>query len=254
MGTERTATSQPYDGRGVEASYEHLEVSSQTLASSLEDGKIVELFYDRPDIVMFLRSYCCDVLGRNMQTVNTPNYDDEVIDFDASHTPNGVSYVDFFESALRETEQKPYLGKHIKGSLYELFAGRLKLLNDRLKAISPGLEAAHLHAFLYQPPEIQHSIVELDAAERILLIRLYKEKDTYLSPIGGQAFRADRDVVLEPGLLAKPPYIRSIDARACVSTCFRMVFAGVTGSLVNGHELQDPLYGNIPRPIKRWYK
>lgn len=229
----------------LEKSYTTLGVNPRAVTASLQDGRIAEIFQDYPDTVALLQSYSRDRLGGDASGFQVVDQSGERDSLDIAaapgHTPDGLSFTAFFTSALEEAEHKPYKGKHLKGPYYALFVAELERLNDQLRAISPSLTAEHLHAVSYQSAETRDTTPQRGSEESLLLDQLYRRKDTYLAPVGERTYQADRDIVIEPGLLAKPPYIRSIDPRSCVSTCFRMVFADITKDLVNETELTGPL-------------
>lgn len=221
----------PYDSFNV------LNISPDSVLRAFESGGILHLFPDARPVRRFLRQYGQEIMGIAMPDP-TPEQSGAVrLAAPPDHTPTGQPYTEFVNQCMESTRDQAFLGRHLKGPHYGTLVSGLQALDEKLKDISPDLSGRHLHATAYRDPDVVASTPHANTLEGLQLYHLYHTKRHYFDDLACQSEASDAAIVLSPGDLLRPPYIRSDASHDCVSTCFRMIFAGITGETINADEM-----------------
>lgn len=157
-------------------------------------------------------------------------------------------------NGFAETAKSEYLGRSISGVHTPSFRENLEPIAQLMRDLHPRLDMKFLTANTYYTPDMHKSMVgmELGIGYGILPASLKYLRACRIEILNNLAehilIPAQKEHVIEPGLLKKPPYFHQGDdsrrqgsdiAQGCASTCFRMVCSDIVGQKIPHDRVVD---------------
>ncbi|HSE29079.1 MAG TPA: hypothetical protein VLA77_00640 [Candidatus Saccharimonadales bacterium] len=150
--------------------------------------------------------------------------------------------IDFFATGFTEIAQQPHLGKNASGPHTEVIRSVLNKIQEELTQIDDRLDPGFLTSQDYFTPDMRALSDTLALHKRAQTSDLAGHKDTSLAHVFNEAIWPDlQNQHIDSHLLAEPPFATMrglnmlydgiVGIRSCANACFRMVFAGVTGTM-----------------------
>ncbi len=233
------AHSEAWQLSGLRMSLDRRYLDVRSLVDSVENGSIQTIIGDdaahTTALVHFLEEYGI-----------TAKPNSKELEYDPALLPNYLALVedrshqDFFAEVFTEAKNQPYRGKDIVGPLKDRFNEHIAVIKQQLAAIDPDLPLEVLHAEYYQSRDVHQLVASFDfhVRNRIEMLGRYLPVRHRLLAI--DLWPAQRDHVIEAGVLDRPRYIQQKDPTRCANTAFRMIFQGVTGESVSELAVDPP--------------